>query len=470
MAKQFLFVDAQGDYTESAGAYEQADYLASSVGVGDAGKPIVLDATGKLDPSIIDDTDIDHNSLTNTHNLTTDIDHDQLTNFLQTEHFTEASIDHGSIAGLGDDDHTIYTLADGTRDFSAVVSYDTAKTFTLDAELVDKKYVDDSIASSGTSAEWQDSVIDKDLTAPPGTPATGDRYLIGLDTSASVATGAWAGKDGQIAEYDGATWLFTVPVTGTFVSADDETGGLYYFGGITWTFKEFEATTASLGCEKVGLDIRLDLLLNGGLKLTGSEVGIEPDDFAGAGLIDDGVDNMAIDWSTTFTDAKAIKAEDINSIANGEGASIVGIEDTGAYYTSANVEGALAEIGLDISSGLGGVEYTVGVGGVTKGQLLYVSANNTVLPYTNITVAQACIGLADSTQIASATVKSLSNDTVLEGVLTGATAGTKYFWDGSNGWVTSLAGFSSGEYIYLGGVAKNTTDIHTEVAFIKRKS
>lgn len=32
-----------------------------------------------------------------------------------TKHFTEGSIDHGSIAGLTDDDHTGYLLADGTR-------------------------------------------------------------------------------------------------------------------------------------------------------------------------------------------------------------------------------------------------------------------------------------------------------------------------------------------------------------------
>lgn len=37
-------------------------------------------------------TDIDHDQLTNTHNLTTDIDHDQLTNFESSEHFTQASI------------------------------------------------------------------------------------------------------------------------------------------------------------------------------------------------------------------------------------------------------------------------------------------------------------------------------------------------------------------------------------------
>ena len=34
-------------------------------------------------------------------------------------HFTEASIDHGSIAGLGDDDHTIYVKVDGSRAMSA---------------------------------------------------------------------------------------------------------------------------------------------------------------------------------------------------------------------------------------------------------------------------------------------------------------------------------------------------------------
>ena len=40
-----------------------------------------------------------------------------------TLHFTEASIDHGSIGGLTDDDHTQYTLADGTRAFSGNVDF-----------------------------------------------------------------------------------------------------------------------------------------------------------------------------------------------------------------------------------------------------------------------------------------------------------------------------------------------------------
>ena len=51
--------------------------------------------------------------------------------------------DHGALSGLSDDDHTQYTKADGTRDFTGKVSYDSHPTFTSDTEIVDKKYVDD---------------------------------------------------------------------------------------------------------------------------------------------------------------------------------------------------------------------------------------------------------------------------------------------------------------------------------------
>ena len=43
-----------------------------------------------------------------------------------------------------------------------------------------------------------------------------------------------------------------------------------------------------------------------------------------------------------------LKWGDISSTANGEGASLVGIEDTGGYFTGTDVEAALQELGLDI--------------------------------------------------------------------------------------------------------------------------
>lgn len=114
------------------------------------------------------------------------------------------------------------------------------------------QFVLNQVAALGTSAEWQESVLDK-LNTPPGSPSTGDRYLV--DTA---PTGAWAGQADKIAEWDGSQWVFTTATTGTFLSVDDETDGIYYFGGSSWTKKYFEATTASEGIKKVGFDIQRD--------------------------------------------------------------------------------------------------------------------------------------------------------------------------------------------------------------------
>ncbi|KAA6404504.1 phage tail protein [Candidatus Tokpelaia sp.] len=55
------------------------------------------------------------------------------------------------------------------------------------------------------------AVLALDLQAPPASPHLGDVYLV-----AAGGTGAWAGKDGQIAEWRGDTdkWRFTQPLNG----------------------------------------------------------------------------------------------------------------------------------------------------------------------------------------------------------------------------------------------------------------
>ena len=85
MSRKFIYVDTEGFYVESGGAFEESDFINTSAGVGDAGKPIVLDAAGKISNSMID----------------------------------ASVIDHGSLSGLLDDDHTIYILVDGTRAFTS---------------------------------------------------------------------------------------------------------------------------------------------------------------------------------------------------------------------------------------------------------------------------------------------------------------------------------------------------------------
>lgn len=63
------------------------------------------------------------------------------------------------------------------------------------------------------------AIVDRDLTSPPSTPAEGARYI-----PATSSTGAWSGKDGQVAtSYDGgATWTFVVPHAGMEVWIVDE--------------------------------------------------------------------------------------------------------------------------------------------------------------------------------------------------------------------------------------------------------
>jgi hypothetical protein len=82
--------DTRGD----ARYFQQSEFLDSSSGSGDSGKPVKLDADGNVDATMINDADVDHDNLTNTHNLTTDIDHDSITN----THDLTTDIDHDSIS------------------------------------------------------------------------------------------------------------------------------------------------------------------------------------------------------------------------------------------------------------------------------------------------------------------------------------------------------------------------------------
>lgn len=110
--------------------------------------------------------------------------------------------------------------------------------------------------ATSSLGEWQNSVRDKDTISPPLAPSVGDRYLVGTNVVGS-ASGAWAGHDGQIAEWTGTTWQFTQGSVGMFVTADDEITVMYYFNGSSWEPRSFEATTASGFLQLTAGDIAL---------------------------------------------------------------------------------------------------------------------------------------------------------------------------------------------------------------------
>ncbi|SLN76986.1 DUF2793 domain-containing protein [Roseisalinus antarcticus] len=69
------------------------------------------------------------------------------------------------------------------------------------------------------------SVLDRDLTEPPGGPADGDRYVV-----ASGGTGDWAGWDLNVAVFTDGSWQRLPPRAGWRAWVEDEEFLLVYDG------------------------------------------------------------------------------------------------------------------------------------------------------------------------------------------------------------------------------------------------
>ena len=80
-----------------------------------------------------------------------------------------------------------------------------------------QKHVTHNEAIRALDAIVQLAVLDRDLTAPPGSPADGARYIVGPSP-----TGAWSGHAGNIAAYQDGAWMFYAPVEGWIAWIGDE--------------------------------------------------------------------------------------------------------------------------------------------------------------------------------------------------------------------------------------------------------
>jgi hypothetical protein len=91
-----------------------------------------------------------------------------------------------------------------------------------------QKHVTHNEALFAVDALLHCAVKDKDLAAPPASPAEGDRYIV-----AGGATGAWAGKTGQVAARQDEVWRFYPPQAGWIAFVVDGLQ-LYHFNGTAW--------------------------------------------------------------------------------------------------------------------------------------------------------------------------------------------------------------------------------------------
>src|SRR5690349_6268201 len=99
--------------------------------------------------------------------------------------------------------------------------------FTFIEQSQSQKEVTANAAFTAIDALLNTGAVDKDLVTPPGSPATGDVYIV-----AGSPTGDWSGKATQIAYYQ-QIWKFIVPKEGMQLWVRDE-DKIYVFNGTAW--------------------------------------------------------------------------------------------------------------------------------------------------------------------------------------------------------------------------------------------
>ncbi len=92
-----------------------------------------------------------------------------------------------------------------------------------------QKHVTHNEAIRALDALVQIAALDRNLSAPPPTPAEGDRYIV-----AASPTGAWTGQANKIAAFQDAAWLFYAPKEGWIAWVADENIAVV-FDGADWT-------------------------------------------------------------------------------------------------------------------------------------------------------------------------------------------------------------------------------------------
>lgn len=461
--RKFLYVDANGDYIESAGAFEAADHINVSTGGSDAGKPIVLDSEGKIDPSMISFNGLSYKEPVR---VVTDA------NVANLATGAPSTVDGVSLA-VGD---RILVKAQSTASQNGIYVVDTVGTGSNGVWSRALDFDEDAEVKAGAMTIATEGTANADTS---WLLTTNDPIVVGTTalSFAPLPLNTFTGGDGIVINGSGE------------ISVDilDSGSGLQFAGGSsdelaiefasTFTIdsaddlapkaSDYASTTAGEGAARIGISDASGYYAGNSVEAVSDELEaqIGGDSSSTYAFAEENVlaDNDSIYPALNKLD---LKWGDLASTANGEGASLVGVEDTGGYFVGTDVEAVLQEVGLRLDENEDFVEYTVGTGGVDKGDLVYISAANTVVTYASISSSEYGIGLAATTESAAGTVRVLADDEILTGVLSGATPGDKVYWTGSA--LTQTLPSGSGSYVWQVGVAKNATDLHTDVKYVKK--
>ena len=440
--RKFVFVNTDNELED-----EQTSVTVSA-GAGDSGKLATLDSGGKWDASLIDDSDIDH----------------------------------GSIGGLGDDDHTQYILVDGSRAFSGDQSMGGNQITSLGDGVSSSDAINlGQLNAAINGFDWKDSVR---VATTANITLSGEQTIDGVSTSADrvlVKNQSTASENGLYVSAAGS-WTRSVDAdedsdvtSGLTVAVEEGTTQADFTYQLT-TNNPITVDTTGLVYTKISVNT-----LNGadGIDITGDDVSVD------LASTDPGLQFLSGKLAVFFADTsdsndldgtnaeKPIAAEDLFLNGANQGANILGGDPTNISQSSAtDLQQILEDMSAAIVSSGGSVQYTVDTGGITIGDLAFVSAADKVkpLPITGASATNFGVGVAQTTESATALVEILANDTILAGVLTSLTpaAGDKVFWSGTA--LTLTAPSAPSSRVWQVGIAKNANDMHVEIAYIKKNA
>lgn len=322
-------------------------------------------------------------------------------------------------------------------------------------DAVNKDYAD----SLSNGADWQDSVLDKDLSTPPASPTSGDRYIIGPS-----ATGAWAGHENDIAEYNGSAWVFIVPNKGFAATVEDE-NTVYNYNGTAWV----KMSTVYNHNDLAGLNV-------GDYKhLTAAE-----DSWVDSAIVTVPTATNLIDKSAATTISGDMTFTGTSNMNGGDlilPGSAMGTPTEGSMYWDGTSDTLYAYNGsayVNVSSAgtASGVvnQYIAGTGGIAQYDAVYISGADTVLKADATATSTAkVIGFAPNA-IAATSNGDIQEDGIISGILSGATAGDVYFLSETAGQIATTRPTASGSMVVKVGYAKNATDLQVQFQFMGRRS
>lgn len=207
----------------------------------------------------------------------------------------QANIDHGTIAGLSDDDHTQYILAAGTRAFSGNQSLGGNKitslgTPTSDTDAATKAYVDGvalglDVKNSVRVATTANITLSGEQTIDGVAAVTGDRVLVKDQSTGAnngiylVASGAWTRTTDADTSAEVTSGMFVFVSEGT-TNADTgwvlTTNDAITLGSTALVFTQFTGAgsiTAGAGLTKTGST--LDVGAGTGISVAADSVAID---------------------------------------------------------------------------------------------------------------------------------------------------------------------------------------------------